>query len=331
MEKGARTGRAHAGAGRGKLCQDAGQQQNLKEDSMNSSTAAWDPQWLDSMYNNRALVPGHGAHFTRWAEDSQSARKRLPCQLDLPYGNNSGETLDVFPASGFSASGGARVQSGAPVLVFIHGGYWRALDKADHSFIAPALTQAGACVVMPNYALCPAVTIPQITLQMVKALAWTWRHIAEYGGDPERITVAGHSAGGHLAAMLLTCDWKAYANDFPPDLLKNALSISGLYDLEPIRHTPFLSDLKLTPEQVRQASPALLPRPSRGTLYSVVGADESAEFLRQNLLIRQAWGFETVPVCESLFGLNHFSILEALAEPKHRLHGLALELLQSTA
>ena len=158
------------------------------------------------------------------------------------------------------------------MLVFIHGGYWRALDKADHSFIAPALTQAGACVVVPNYTLCPAATIPQIALQMVEALAWTWRHIAEYGGNPQRITVAGHSAGGHLAALLLTCGWKDYAPDLPPDLIRNALSISGLYDLEPIRRTPFLSDLRLTPEQVQQASPALLPRPSLGTLYSVVGA-----------------------------------------------------------
>lgn len=300
-----------------------------------SFTANLDPQWLDRMYNNRALVPGHAAHFTRWAEDSQRARKRLPCQLDVPYGNNPGESLDAFPASGFSAGGADRIdrgqsaqaRSGAPVLVFIHGGYWRSLDKSDQSFMAPAFTQAGACVVVPNYALCPAVTIPQITLQMVKALAWTWRHIAEYGGDPERITVAGHSAGGHLAAMLLACVWKAYAPDLPPDLVKNALSISGLHDLEPIRHTPFLRDLKLTPEQVQQASPALLPPPSRGTLYSVAGADESAEFLRQNLLIQQAWGSTTVPVCESHLRLNHFSVLEALSEPSHRLHLLALDLL----
>lgn len=283
-----------------------------------------DPAWLDRMYNNRALVPEHPAHFSRWSETSAQARSTQPCTLDISYGQGSGETLDVFPAAETAVSGPA----GAPVMVFIHGGYWRSLDKADHSFVGPAFTEAGACVVIPNYDLCPAVTIPQITLQMVRALAWTWRHIAEYGGDPQRITVAGHSAGGHLAAMLLACDWRAYANDLPPDLLKNALSISGLYDLEPMRHTPFLKDsLKLTPEQVRQASPALLPPPKQGTLYSVAGADESAEFLRQNLLIQQAWGDKTVPVCESHLGLNHFSVLEALTEPSHRLHQLALDLL----
>jgi arylformamidase len=287
----------------------------------------FDPAWLDRMYNNRALVPDHPAYFERWAADSQAVRKRLPCQIDVPYGNHAGDMLDVFPAAGFGSQG-IKPGKGAPVLVFIHGGYWRSLDKSDHSFVAPALTEAGACVVVPNYALCPAVTIPDITLQMVKALAWTWRHIARYGGDPNRITVAGHSAGGHLAAMLLLCDWKAYAGDLPADLLKNALSISGLYDLEPIRHTPFLKDsLKLTPEQVAKASPALLPAPRRGTLYSVAGADESAEFLRQNLLIQQAWGEGVVPVCESHLRRNHFSALDALTETDHRLHGLALDLL----
>lgn len=288
---------------------------------MNNEEQTWTPQWLDSMYNNRLLVPGYAAHFTRWVADSGHARQQQPCLLDVAYGEQPGETLDIFPASGVSPA------QGAPVLVFIHGGYWRALDKADHSFIAPAFTQAGACVVVLNYALCPAVTIPEIVQQMVKALAWTWRHIAAQGGDPARITVAGHSAGGHLAAMLLACDWPAHAPDLPQALVNNALSISGLYDLEPIRQTPFLRDLQLTPEQVKQASPVLLPRPTQGTLYSVAGGDESEEFLRQNQLIQQAWGAETVPVCESLSGVNHFSVLEAMITPDHRLHQLALELL----
>jgi arylformamidase len=288
---------------------------------MSSIASGWEPQWLDRMYNNRLLVPSHATHFARWAQDSEIARQALPCRLDLAYGSQPGETLDVFPASA------SRAGDKAPVLVFIHGGYWRSLDKADHSFIAPPFTQAGACVVVLNYALCPADSIPDIARQMVAALAWTWRHVADFGGDPERITVAGHSAGGHLAAMLLAHDRAAHAPDLPPDVVFNALSISGLYDLEPIRLTPFLKDLNLTPEQVRQASPVLLPCPLQGTLYSVAGGDESEEFLRQNRLIRQAWGLETVPVCESLPGLNHFSILEALIEPSHRLHQLALELL----
>ena len=285
-----------------------------------------DPAWLDSQYNNRALVPEHASHFERWTRDSVGIRQATAAWLDLAYGYGSGETLDVFPAARESD------EQPAPVLVFIHGGYWRSLDKADHAFLAPAFVEQGACVVVPNYALCPAVTIPDITMQMVKALSWVYHHIAQYGGDPRRITVVGHSAGGHLAAMLLTCQWPSYLPDLPSELVKNALSISGLYDLEPLRHTPFLADsLRLTPAQVKQASPALLPAPAvqqgRGVLYTVAGGDESSEFLRQNQLIQQAWGLQAVPVCEALPGLNHFSVLEALVQPGHRLHQLALELL----
>ncbi|HZY20728.1 MAG TPA: alpha/beta hydrolase [Ramlibacter sp.] len=280
--------------------------------------AKHDPVWLDRMYNNRALVPDHAQHFERWAEASAVARKWPEAVLDVPYGEGPGETLDVFPAE----------QARSPVVVFIHGGYWRSLDKNDHSFVAPAFNEAGACVVIPNYDLCPAVTIPDITLQMVKALSWTWKHAPDHGGDPRQITVIGHSAGGHLAAMMLACDWSRWDPELPSDVTRKALSISGLYELEPLRHTPFLQEsLRLTAADALRASPARLPAPQAATLYTVAGADESAEFLRHNRLIREAWGEECVPVCEALPGLNHFSVLETLVDPGQPLHQLALELM----
>jgi arylformamidase len=278
-----------------------------------------DAVWLDAQYNNRARVADAAAILARWASASAQARDGSPDkQLDLRYGEGPGETLDVFPAAA----------PAAPVLVFVHGGYWRALDKSDHSFIAPSFVADGVTVVVPNYALCPAVTIEQIAMQMVRAVAWTWRHISAHGGDPSRIALAGHSAGGHLAAMLLACRWKQVGDDLPQQPLSGALSISGLYDLEPVRRTPFLQgDLRLTPAQVARLSPAFFPRPRGGTLYATVGANESDEFLRHNQLIRDQWGPSAVPVCEPVPGSDHFTVLESLVDPSGRLHQLALRLL----
>ncbi len=274
-----------------------------------------DPAWLEVQYNNRARIPEHPQIFERWARASAQARANAACRIDVPYGEGPNETLDVFPAA----------QPDAPVLVFIHGGWWRSLDKRDHSFVAPGFTQAGAMVVLPNYALCPSVTIEAIALQMTRALAWTFRHAAQYGGDPQRIVVAGHSAGGHLAAMLLCCRWLQVGLDLPEQLVTSALAISGLFDLEPVCETPFLqADLRLTPASARRLSPAYFAPPA-GTLYAAVGANESEEFLRQNRLIRSAWGERTVPVCETVPGTNHLDVLHQLADPQARLHGLALQ------
>lgn len=274
-----------------------------------------DPAWLEAQYNNRARVAEAPRILERWTNASALAREQSDCSLDIAYGEAPGETLDVFRTA----------QPQAPVFVFIHGGYWRALDKRDHSFVAPALVDAGAMVVVPNYALCPAVTIETIALQLTRALAWVWRHAREHGGDPRRIVVGGHSAGGHLAAMLLSCRWPQVAPDLPADLLRAAISISGLFELEPIRRTPFLApDLRLTAASARRLSPALMPAPA-GRLAALVGADESEEFLRQNRLIRDAWGDAVVPVCEVVPGTNHFTVLHDLADADARLHRVALE------
>jgi arylformamidase len=182
-------------------------------------------------------------------------------------------------------------------------------------------------VVLPDYALCPSVTIEHIVLQMVQALAWVYRHAASHGGDPQRIVVAGHSAGGHLATMLLACDWQAVAPNLPADLVKAALSISGIYDLEPLRHTPFLApDLGLTKASARRLSPAFTPAP-RGSLVTVVGADESEEFLRQSALIAAAWGQRTVVASECVPHRNHMNVLHTLSDPNSETHSWATRLL----
>ena len=277
-----------------------------------------DPDWLEAQYNNRARVPDHAQILARWAQASALVRERSAVHLDVAFGDGPGELLDVFPTAA----------PDAPVLVFIHGGYWRSLDKSDHSFVAPSFTADGAVVVVVNYALCPAVTIERIVMQMVRALEWVWRHAAAYGGDPSRMALVGHSAGGHLATMLMSCRWKDVAGDLPVQPLAGALSISGLYDIEPLRHAHSIqADLQLTPASVGRLSPAFFPRPKSGKLYAAVGSEESDEFLRQNRLIRDVWGPTAVPVCETVPDSNHFTVLNSLVDPAGRLHDLALRLL----
>ncbi len=291
---------------------------NITPNSASSSPSAVDEQWLDKMYNNRALVPNFAQYFSAWQSDSEKARLNQQAILDVAYGKGTKESLDLFPSK----------TPHSPVIVFIHGGYWRSLDKADHSFVAPAFNEMGACVVVPNYDLCPNVTIPQIVMQMVKCLAWVHKNIKHWGGDPRQIHVVGHSAGGHLAAMLMACNWSQYNADLPHDLIKNALSISGLFDLTPLCKTPFLKDsIRLSDSDAVRCSPAFFPAPSAGKLISVAGGSESAEFIRQNRLIQEAWGEHRVPICEELPGQNHFGILSALITPHHRLNELAQSLL----
>ena len=274
--------------------------------------------WYDKMYNNRALVPNFAEHFSHWQNESIKARLNQRAILDVAYGRGTKESLDLFPAH----------NPHSPVVIFIHGGYWRSLDKSDHSFIAPTFNHMGATVVVANYDLCPNVTIPQITMQMVKCIAWVYKNIKHWGGDPSQIHLAGHSAGGHLVAMLMACHWSQYDAELPHNLIKNSLSISGLFDLTPLTKTPFLKDsLKLTDEDALRCSPAFFPAPETGKLISVAGASESPEFVRQNHLIQEAWGEHRVPVCEDLPGLDHFSILSDLTTPHSRLHDLAQSLL----
>lgn len=276
------------------------------------------PAWFDQQYDNRARVAHSAELLDRWARASKLVREQAICHLDLPYGEAAAERLDVFPTD----------VPKAPVLVFLHGGYWRASDKSDSSFVASAFTDEGAMVVIPNYSLCPEVGMERIPLQLTQALAWVWRHAADYGGDPNRVILVGHSAGGHLASMLNCCDWKAVAPDLPRHLVKGVLSISGVYDLGAIRQTPHLqADLRLDADTVRRLSPAQFPAPE-APVYAVVGGDESEEFKRQHRLIRQAWGRRVVPVCEEVPGCNHFDILHELADPQSRTHQLARRLLE---
>jgi arylformamidase len=259
---------------------------------------------LDRELNNRAKVADAAAWLERYARQSEAARKTLACRLDLAFGPHPGERLDLFPAG-----------PGAPVHVFVHGGYWHRLDKADFSFVARGLVPAGAAVAVINYALIPTVDMDELVRQCRAAVAWLARHARDLGGDPARLFVSGHSAGGHLVAMLLATDWPAFAG-LPPDTVKGGAGISGLYDLEPIRRSYLNDVLGLTPEAARRASPCLLPPGGRAPLLLAVGGDEGVEYHRQTDAQAAAWRARGVDVeVLDLTGHHHFSIVAELERP----------------
>jgi arylformamidase len=268
-----------------------------------------DPAQFSRLYNNRELVPDHPQYLARWAEDSKRARDTMTSHLDLRYGDMPGETLDLFPARKGDGS----------CLMFIHGGYWRALDKRDFSYLAPTLVDGGISLAVVNHDLCPRISMEEIVRQMLRASRWLWLHAEDYGMDQDRLYVSGHSAGGHLSAMLMCALWPAFDARLPKDLWKGALAISGLYDLRPLVHVDWLNvDLRLDETGALRLSPAFLPPATRAPVMTAVGGSESSEFLRQNALLRSRWraafaGDIAMP------GRHHFSVLDALADPKSAL------------
>jgi len=277
-----------------------------------------DAAFYSREYNNRELVPGHPGYLERWARDSGRARATMTCHLERRYGEAAGETLDLFPARKGDGS----------CMMFIHGGYWRALDKRDFSFLAPTWVDAGVSLAVVNYDLCPVVSVEEIVRQMLRASRWLWLHAEEYGMDEDRLHVSGHSAGGHLTAMMMAAVWPAFDSRLPNELFKGGLAISGIYDLRPMLQVDWLnSDLRLDEAAAIMASPAFLPPATRAPVMSCVGGDESSEFKRQNALLGERW--KTVFAGDiAMPGKHHFSVLDGLADPSSALFAGARRLMQ---
>jgi arylformamidase len=274
----------------------------------------YDKAGLDAQYKLRAAVKDAVEHLGECARRSGIVRAQLNPLLDVPYGPSHAERANVFPAA----------KASAPILVFIHGGYWQRLDKNDFDYVAAPFAAAGAAVVNVNYALAPRVAMDEIVRQVRAAIAWVWREGRSFNGDPARIHVTGHSAGGHLTAMAALTAWDGFAPGLPADAVKSGLAISGLYELEPIRHTYLNDALKLDAAAARRNSPALFLRKGAAPLALAVGADETLEFLRQQRDFAAALAKAGAAPGESLeiAGRHHFDIIHDLAEPGTKLHAL---------
>jgi arylformamidase len=256
-------------------------------------------------YNNRARVPENPALIAGWVRDAAAYRKQRPPRR-LTYGPGPRHVIDVFAGVGQDQG---QDHGKAPLAVFIHGGYWQALDGSSFSHMARGLNAHGITVAVPTYDLCPQVSVAEIIEEMRLAT----RELAKLSGS---LVIGGHSAGGHLAACMLATDWKAYDASLPPDLVRAAYTISGLFELEPLVPTSVNKALGLTPAAARAASPLFWSPPAHGSLDAVVGEAESAEYHRQSRSIVDAWGQAGVAAkFGSLPAANHFTAIAPLADP----------------
>jgi len=267
-------------------------------------------------YNNRARVPEHMEIFARWSREAENYRadmlKAGRAQLGLSYGDTPRQCIDLFlPKAG----------EAAPFALFVHGGWWRSLDMSMFSQMARGLNAGGVSVAVVGYDLCPNVAVADIIEQIRRACAFLWQR------SGRRLLLVGHSAGGHLAAAMVATDWASLYPKAPADLAPAGYAVSGVFDLTPLVGISVNQDLRLTADGARQVSPLFWPVKSGRSFDGVAGGLESSEFLRQSQGLAQAWrqsGAQTR--YEEIAGTNHFTVIDALADPQSPMTARVVEL-----
>ncbi len=266
-------------------------------------------QEIDEAYNPRLRAADPDTALRRYGEGSEHARAVLPYRAQVPYGATLAETLDIFlPRT-----------SGAPVFIYLHGGYWRSNAARDFSFVALGPHARDFATVVVDYALCPSVTLDEIVRQVRAAAVWVIRNIEAHGGDPRRIIVGGHSAGGHLGAMLLCTRWR---DDYglPDDPFVGALLFSGLYDIAPLRFSYLQPLIQLDEGLVQRNSPVVHARRCDTPVILTWGAMEQPTFEQQASSMHNAWQAagnvsELAPQADA----DHFTVIHGLEDPDSSL------------
>jgi arylformamidase len=273
-----------------------------------------DQQALDAAYDQGTWAPNRDQVLARYLTSSEQTRKVIGAPERLAYGAGETEQLDLFRTTA----------PDAPVSIFIHGGGWRGTQAADYAFLAEILVSAGVHCVIPDFAPVDAHAgdLTPMVSQVRRAVAWVYQHARGFGGNPDRLYLTGHSSGAHLGGCLVTTDWTA--NDLPTDIIKGALLLGGMYDLEPVRLSARSAYLRITDETEAALSPARHLDRLNTPLILSYGAYESPEFRRQTAdffrAVQAAGKPATLLVGEQY---NHFELLETLASP-YGLLGRAL-------
>lgn len=262
----------------------------------------------EGQYNNRANVPEHPELLAEWAAKCAAWSADAKTMRTLVYGDSDAEMLDLYLAEADEA----------PVHMYIHGGYWQANDRKSSSFIARPLVAAGAHVAVIDYGLCPDVTIDEIGRQCRAALAFLYGCVKSFGGNPDRITVSGHSCGGQLVGMVMATDWSQFGADLPRDLVKGGVSVSGVFDLEPLLNTTINIKVGMDAETARCNSPLFMEPACDAPLALLWGDKETDAFRLQSQAMATAWGAKGVEtVAEAISGVNHFTVLTGMENPAH--------------
>lgn len=265
---------------------------------------------LDAAYDNRAAKPNLAEVKADWNERGARLRRAHPQHLDLAYGDSPRERIDLFLAA----------NPNAPTLAFIHGGYWQLAesDKENYTFIGEGLLPNGINLAMIEYTLAPAARMDRIVAEVARSIGWLAEHLDDFGADPKRIYTAGHSAGGHLTATTMTLP-----------AVRGGIAISGLYDLEPIRLNYLNERLGLDEAETKRYSPILHFPPMAGPLVVAYGTNELPELCRQSVDYAQAWVERGLPGhLLPVDGTDHFTVLEAFADPKGVLTTALLDLVK---
>jgi arylformamidase len=270
---------------------------------------------LETEYSPRVTVTDHAEIFARWAREAENYRadmlKSGKAELGLSYGDTPRQFIDLFlPAAGETA----------PLVMFIHGGYWRAMDPSFHSHMARGLNERGFAVAVVGYDLVPIVTIADIIEQIRHACAFLWLRFGR------RFLVSGHSAGGHLTAAMVATDWQKLWPKVPSDLVPAGYAISGVFDVTPLVNTSMNQDFRLDAAEARRISPTFWPVPPGRTLDATVGDLESSEFKRQSRSMADAWQQAKAETRYAELPGNHFTVIEALVDPKNAMVARIAEL-----